>query len=73
MAGCQRGPMVQPKERIRATAAVNHEELCMFRRISLLLALLSTLTLSGCLFFPHDRGHGDRPDHRGGPGFDMHR
>ncbi|AEV62797.1 MULTISPECIES: hypothetical protein [Pseudomonas] len=45
----------------------------MFRRISLLLALLSTLTLSGCLFFPHDRGHGDRPDHRGGPGFDMPR
>jgi len=73
MTGCHRGPMVQPKARIRATAVVNHEELCMFRRISLLLALLSPRALSGYLFFPHVRGHGDRPDHRGGPGFDMPR
>ncbi|WLH10262.1 hypothetical protein PSH58_15215 [Pseudomonas hefeiensis] len=45
----------------------------MFRRITLLLSLFSVLTLSGCLFFPHDRGHGDRHEHRGGPGVDMHR
>ncbi|WP_210639007.1 hypothetical protein [Pseudomonas sp. Tri1] len=48
----------------------------MFRRLTLLLPLLSILTLSGCLFFPHDRGHGDH-DRRGGPGpgpgFDQHR
>ncbi|WP_200868913.1 hypothetical protein [Pseudomonas brassicacearum] len=45
----------------------------MFRRMTLLLPLLAILTLSGCLFFPHDRDHGDRHDRRGGPGFDVHR
>lgn len=45
----------------------------MLRRITLLLALLSTLTLSGCLFFPHDHGRGHGPGPHGGPGFDPHR
>ncbi|MDB6445661.1 MULTISPECIES: hypothetical protein [unclassified Pseudomonas] len=45
----------------------------MFRRITLLLAPSSTLMLGGCLFFPHDRGHGDGPGRHGGPGFDPHR
>ena len=65
--------MVQPKERIRATAAVNHEELCMFHRMTLLLPLLAILILSGYLFFPHDREHGGPHDRHGGPGFDVHR
>ena len=48
--------MVQPKERIRATAAVNHEKLCMFHRMTLLLPLLAILILSGYLFFPSRQG-----------------
>lgn len=45
----------------------------MFRRMSLLLPLLSILTLSGCLFFPPGNSHGEGPGHPRGPGFNLHR
>jgi len=33
----------------------------MLRRIALLIPLIALLSLSGCLFFPHEGGwHGDR-------------
>jgi hypothetical protein len=37
---------------------VNHEDLQMLRRITLLIPLLAVLTLSGCIVFPHGGWHG---------------
>jgi hypothetical protein len=51
----------------------NHEDLKMFRRITLLIPLLALLTLSGCIVFPHGGWHGDHHYDRGGPGYYQHR
>ena len=40
-----------------------HEDLSMFRRITMLIPLLIILSLSGCFIFPHGGGWHDH-DHR---------
>ncbi len=50
--------------------AFNHEDVSMFRRITLLIPALILLSLSGCIIMPRD--HGGWHDHRyygGGPGY----
>lgn len=41
----------------------------MLRRITLLIPLLIMLSMSGCLFFPHEGGRHDHRYSEGGPGY----
>jgi predicted glycosyltransferase involved in capsule biosynthesis len=65
----QTGSHVTADEAFSLHCGFNHEDFEMFRRITVLIPLLLTLTLSGCLIFPGDGGWHHHRHYDGGHGY----